>query len=38
MSTAQIAYWGDVFSRLTQTAEWRQEALRLLQDPLYMNM
>ncbi len=37
MSTAQIAYWDDVFARLTQTPEWRQEALRLLQDPVYLN-
>jgi putative tricarboxylic transport membrane protein len=37
MSAAQIAYWDEVFSRLTQTPEWRQETLRLLQDPVYMN-
>lgn len=37
MSAAQIAYWDDVFARLTQTPEWRQEAQRLLQDPVYMN-
>ena len=37
MSAAQIAYWDDVFARLTQTPEWRQEALRLLQDPAYLN-
>ena len=37
LSAAQIAYWDDVFSRLTQTPEWRTEAQRLLQDPVYMN-
>ena len=37
MSAAQIAYWDDVFARLTQTPEWRQETQRLLQDPVYMN-
>ena len=37
MSAAQIAYWDDVFSRLTQTPEWRTEAQRLLQDPVYLN-
>jgi putative tricarboxylic transport membrane protein len=37
MSAAQVVYWDDVFSRLAQTPEWRQEALRLLQDPVYMN-
>ena len=37
MSAAQIAYWDDVFLRLTQTPEWRQETTRLLQDPVYLN-
>jgi putative tricarboxylic transport membrane protein len=37
MSTAQIAYWDDVLSRLTQTPEWREELARLLQDPAYLN-
>ena len=37
MSAAQIAYWDDVFSRLTQTPEWRTEAQRLLQDPVNLN-
>ncbi len=37
MSAAQIAYWDDVLSRLTQTPEWREELARLLQDPAYLN-
>ena len=32
-----LPYWDDVFSRLTQTPEWRIEALCLLQDPVYRN-
>lgn len=37
MSAAQIAYWDDVFLRVTQTPEWRQGTTRLLQDPVYLN-
>jgi len=37
MSAAQIAYWDDVLSRLTQTPEWRQDLARQLQDPAYLN-
>ena len=37
MSAAQIAFWDDVLLRLTQTAEWREDLARLLQDPAYLN-
>ena len=37
MTPAQLAYWDGVFGRLSQLPEWREELVRLLQDPAYLN-
>ena len=37
ITAAQIAYWDGIFARLTQMPEWREELVRLLQDPVYLN-
>jgi putative tricarboxylic transport membrane protein len=35
MSTAQVAYWDGVLSRLVKTDEWKQELARNQWDELY---
>ena len=37
LSAPQIAYWDGVFAKLAQLPEWRDELVRLLQDPVYLN-
>jgi putative tricarboxylic transport membrane protein len=37
MTPAQIVYWDAVLGRLSQMPEWREELVRLLQDPAYLN-
>ncbi len=37
LNAPQIAYWDGVFARLAQMPEWRDELVRLLQDPVYLN-
>ena len=37
LTAPQIAYWDGVFSKLAQMPEWRDELVRLLQDPVYLD-
>ena len=37
LTAAQIAYWDGVFAKLAQMPEWRDELVRYLQDPVYLN-
>lgn len=37
LTAAQIAYWDGIFAKLVQMPEWRDELVRLLQDPVYLN-
>ncbi len=37
LTAAQIAYWDNVFARLAQLPEWREQLIRLLQEPVYLN-
>jgi putative tricarboxylic transport membrane protein len=37
ITAAQVAYWDGIFARLAQMPEWREELVRLLQDPVYLN-
>ena len=37
LNAPQIAYWDNVFARLAQLPEWREELAHLLQDPVYLN-
>ena len=37
MSAAQIAYWEDVFARLTQSEEWKKDLEQNVFESTYMN-
>jgi tripartite-type tricarboxylate transporter receptor subunit TctC len=37
MTESQIAYWDEVFSRLSQLPEWRQDLEKKLIETTYLN-